>query len=472
MNKFLKKRTFVFSMNLFLASLVWATTSYAESTFSKANEVDKTMTSLMREQNIPGAVVTILKDGKPLYTSAYGISNLETKTPTTTATVFQSGSVGKMFTASAIMLLVQDGKLKLDDPIAPFFPEANGMWDGITIRQVMQQRSGIADYEQFNSIDIKQDFTDEQLIGLLASKPLDFPPGTQYRYSNSGYIALGMVVKRASGKFYGDFLRERLFSQCNMQTTQVNVLKSIIPNRAAGYVSSEGQLENPGPVSQSLAQTADGSLLFTIKDLAAWDACLSKNKPLSKESIDASWAVPLMADGTQPITGYGFGWRNNVVNGRRIIDHPGSFQGFRAHYARYDNGLSVALLTNLESARSGYIVNRIAGIIDPGLLPLEKEIAGSAATTQKTKQAIIALMSGSSDPLLSSDIQKAFDGKHILEIESSFDKVTNDTELVQVAEVKDNAITRRTYRATGKEVDYIVAEFLDNHIAGVNFSSE
>ncbi|MHC8313924.1 serine hydrolase domain-containing protein [Pseudomonas sp. GT1P32] len=249
MNNNSKKNTFVISRHLLLASLVWATASNAEPTFSKASAVDDTMSSLMREQNIPGAVVTILKDGKPIYTSAYGLSNLETKTPTTTATVFQSGSVGKMFTSSAIMLLVQDGKLKLDDPIAPFFPEAKGMWDGITLRQVMQQRSGIADYEQFNSIDIKQDFTDEQLIGLLASKPLDFPPGTQYRYSNSGYIALGVVVKRVSGKFYGDLLRERLFSQCNMKTAQVNVLKSIIPNRAAGYVSSEGQLENPGPVS-------------------------------------------------------------------------------------------------------------------------------------------------------------------------------------------------------------------------------
>lgn len=472
MNNNSKKSTFVISRHLLLASLMWTAVSHAQPSFPKANEVDNTMNSLMRAQNIPGAVVTVLKDGKPLYTSAYGISNLETQTPATTSTVFQSGSVGKMFTSSAIMLLVQDGKLKLDDPIAPFLPEAKGMWDGITLRQVMQQRSGIADYEQFNSIDLKQDFTDEQLIALLASKPLDFPPGTQYRYSNSGYIALGIVVKRVSGKFYGDLLKERLFSQCNMQTAQVNVLKSIIPNRAAGYISSEGQLENPGPVSQSLAQTADGSLLLTISDLAAWDACLSKNQPLSKESVDTEWAVKLMPDGTQPIIGYGFGWRNNVVNGRRIIDHAGSFQGFRAHYARFENGLSVALLTNLESARSSYIVRRVAGIIDPGLLPLEKEMAGTADTTLKTKKAIIALMSGSNDPLLSGDIHKVFDLKHISEIESSFNTVTNDTELVQVGEVKDNAITRRTYRVGGKEVNYIVAEFSGDHISSVNFSDE
>ncbi|MHC8313925.1 hypothetical protein ACYZUC_30590 [Pseudomonas sp. GT1P32] len=213
-------------------------------------------------------------------------------------------------------------------------------------------------------------------------------------------------------------------------------------------------------------------MLLTISDLAAWDACLSKNQPLSRQSIDTEWAVPLMADGSQPITGYGFGWRNNVVNGRRIIDHAGSFQGFRAHYARFENGLSVALLTNLESARSSYIVRRVAAILDPGLLPLEKEMAGSADATQKTKKAIIALMSGNNDPLLSGDIHKAFDDKHILEIESSFNKVTDDTELVQVGEVKDNAITRRTYRAVGKKVNYIVAEFSDNRIARLNFSAE
>ncbi|MCW8278715.1 beta-lactamase family protein [Pseudomonas sp. PCH199] len=472
MNNNSKKRTFVSSMPLLLASLVWATVSHAEPAFQKASEVDDTMRSLMSQQNIPGAVVTILKDGKPLYTAAYGISNLETKTPATTATVFQSGSVGKMFTSSAIMLLVQDGKIKLDDPIAPFFPEVKGVWDGITIRQVMLQRSGIRDYEEFNSIDIKQNYSDEQLIGLLSSKALDFPPGTQYRYSNSGYIALGILIKRASGKFYGDLLQERLFSQCNMKTAQVNVLKSIIPNRAAGYVSNEGPLENPGPVAQTLSETADGSLLLTINDLAAWDACLSNNKPLTRESVATEWEVPLMPDGTQPVTGYGTGWRNNVVNGHRVIDHSGSFQGFRAHYARFENGLSVALLTNLESARGSYIVRRVAGIIEPGLLPLEKEIAGSAAETQKTKSAIIALMNGSNDPLLGSDIHKVFDNKHVEEIESSFIKVTPDTNLVQVNEEKDNSVTLRTYKATGKKVNYINAEFADNKIVGLKFSAE
>ncbi|UCP10269.1 MULTISPECIES: serine hydrolase domain-containing protein [unclassified Pseudomonas] len=471
MDKNSKKRTSVFSKGLLLTSLVWVTACNA-APFSSAHEVDDVMGFLMREQRIPGAAITILKDGKPLYTSAYGFSNLESKTPATTATVFQSGSVGKMFTSSVIMLLVQDGKLQLDDPIAPYFPEAKGMWDGITIRQVMQQRSGIPDYEQFNSIDIKQDYTDEQLIGLLASKKLDFSPGTQYRYSNSGYVALGMLIKRASGRFYGDLLRERLFSQCDMQTAQVNVLKTVIPNRAAGYVSNNGQLENPGPVSQSLAQTADGSLLLTINDLAAWDACLSKNKPLSKESIDAEWEVPLMADGTPPITGYGFGWRNNIVNGHRLIDHGGSFQGFHAHYARFDNGLSIGFLANLETARSNYIVKRIAGVIDPGLLPLEKEIEGSAATTEKTKTAIVALMGGKNDPLLSSDIRKVFDEKHVTEIEASFNKVTNDTQLVQVGEEKIDAVTHRTYKASSGKVNYIDVAVLENKIVGLKFSSE
>ena len=471
MDKNSKNRTSVLSKGLLLTSLVWVTICNA-APFSNPHDVDAVMSALMKEQGIPGAAITILKDGKPLYTSAYGFSNLETETPATTATVFQSGSVGKMFTSSVIMLLVQDGKLQLDDPIAPYFPEAKGIWDGITIRQVMQQRSGIPDYEQFNSIDIKQDYTDEQLIGLLASKKLDFTPGTQYRYSNSGYVALGMLIKRASGRFYGDLLRERLFSQCDMQTAQVNMLKTIIPNRASGYVSSDGQLENPGPVSQSLAQTADGSLLLTINDLAAWDACLSKGKPLSKESIDTEWEVPLMADGSQPITGYGFGWRNNIVNGRRLIDHGGSFQGFHAHYARFDNGLSIGFLANLESARSNYIVKRIAGIIDPSLLPPEKEIEGSAAATLKTKTAIIALMNGKGDPLLSPEIRKAFNDKHVSEIEASFNKVTNDTQLVQVSESKENAVIHRTYKASTGKVNYLDVAFLDKRIVDVKFSSE
>lgn len=467
-----KKISSVLSGSLLITSLAWMATGNAATAFSSAHEVDDVVTALMKEQHIPGAAITILKDGKPLYTSAYGFSNLETKTPATTASVFQSGSVGKMFTASAIILLVQDGKLKLDDPISPYFPEAKGMWDGVTIRQVMLQRSGIPDYEQFNSIDIKQDYSDEQLITLLASKKLDFTPGTQYRYSNSGYVALGMLIKRVSGQFYGDLLRERVFKKCNMQTAQVNVLKTIIPNRAAGYVFEDGELQNPGPVSQSLAQTADGSLLWTINDLANWDTCLSSNAALSKESIDTEWSVPLMPNGSQPVTGYGFGWQNNMVNGHRLIEHGGSFQGFHAHYARFDNGFSIGFLANLETARSNYIVKRIAGIIDPSFLPLEKEMDGTAASTQKTKAAIIALMNGKDDPLLSDNVRKAFDETHISEIEASFIKISPDTPLIQVSETKENAITHRIYKATSKKVNYINVAFSDDHIVDLKFSGE
>ncbi|VVP85993.1 D-aminopeptidase [Pseudomonas fluorescens] len=466
------KKSSVFPATLLFSSLMWVATGNATPAFPKADQVDEIMGALMKEQNIPGAAITILKDGKPLYTSAYGSSNLETKTPATAATVFQSGSVGKMFTSSVIMLLVQDGKLGLDDPVAPYFPEAKGMWDGVTIRQVMLQRSGIPDYEQFNSIDIKQDYTDEQLITMLSSKKLDFTPGTQYRYSNSGYVALGVLIKRATGRFYGDLLRERIFDKCDMKTAQVNVLKSIIPSRAAGYVVEEGSLANPGPVSQSLAQTADGSLLLTINDLSAWDQCLSKNKALTEQSINTEWQVPLLPDGSRPITGYGFGWQNNAFNGRRLIEHGGSFQGFHAHYARFDTGLSIGFLANMESARSGYIVKRIAAVIDPELAPLEKEIDGTAATTQKTKTALIALMRGNDDPLLSSNVRKAFDEKRITEIESSFSKLTNDTRLIQVAETKENAVTHRIYRAVSKKVNYLDVAVANGRITDLKFSYE
>lgn len=466
-----KKFSSILSVSLLVTNLAWAADTTAPA-FSKAHEIDDVVKALMKEQNIPGAAITILKDGKPLYTSAYGVSNLETKTPATTATVFQSGSVGKMFTASAIMLLVQDGKLMLDDPISPYFPEAKGMWDGVTIRQVLLQRSGIPDYEQFNSIDIKQDYTDEQLITLLSSKKLDFSPGTQYRYSNSGYVALGVLIKRASGRFYGDLLRERVFAKCGMSTAQVNELKTIIPNRAAGYVAGDNELENPGPVSQSLAQTADGSLLLTINDLANWDACLASNAALPREAIDTEWNVPLMPDGSQPIIGYGFGWQNNVVNGHRLIEHGGSFQGFHAHYARFDNGLSIGFLANLESARSNYIVKRIAGVMDSSYLPLEKEIDGSANATQKTKSALIALVNKESNPLLSSDVRKAFDDKHIAEIEGSFNKISNDTQLMQVSEKQEGPVTHRLYKAKSKKVNYIDVAFSDDQITAVKFLYE
>lgn len=467
-----KKIPTVISGTLLAASLLWTCVGYAESEFSSAHEIDDVVKSLMKDQNIPGAAITILKDGKQLYTAAYGLSNLETKTSATTATVFQSGSVGKMFTASIIMLLVQDGKLMLDEPISHYFPEAKGMWDGVTIRQVMLQRSGIPDYEQFNSIDIKQDYTDEQLITLLSSKKLDFPPGTQYRYSNSGYVALGILIKRATGRFYGDLLRERIFSKCNMQVAQVNELKTIIPNRAAGYVVGEKELENPGPVSQSLAQTADGSLLLTINDLANWDVCLKNNSVLTKESVDAEWEVPLMPNGSKPIVGYGFGWQNNIVNGHRLIEHGGSFQGFHAHYARFDNGLSIGFLANLETARSNYIVKRIAGVLEPKFLPLENEVSGSEQSISRTKKALISLMNEQKDSLLSGEVREAFNKNHIYEIEGSFSKISSETQLSLVSEKSEGDVIHQLYKAKNKKINYVDVAFSGGRIAEVRFFYE
>lgn len=468
----MKRISKILSVGTVSAIVSCANFTYADTNFTSAKKIDEVVQELMRVQSIPGAAVTVLENGKPVYTQTYGTSNLELKTPVLPGSIFQSGSVGKMFTSAALMLLAQDGKIKLDDPISPYFPEAKGMWDGITIRQVMMHRSGIPDYENMTTIDIQQDYSDEKLISLLSADKLDFNPGTQYRYSNSGYVALGVLIKRVSGEFYGDFLRKRVFEPCGMNTAQVNVLKMIKPGRAAGYVMGDSGLENVGPVSQSLAQTADGSLLISINDIAKWDQCIDKGTVFSKSAMEMAWNVPPMPDGRRPIVGYGFGWMNNVKNRQKIIQHGGSFQGFHAHYARFDNGLSIGFLANLESARGNYIARRIAGVIKPELLPPEKEIPGTEGETKRFKSALIALMSGVDDQLLSNEVRDVYNKKYIDEIYGTFKKITDETELKQVGAWQEGTLQHKLYSVAAKRVYYVDAIFKNEKIASIEFSSE
>jgi CubicO group peptidase (beta-lactamase class C family) len=331
-----------------------------------ADAVDDYLRGVLEKKKIPGASVVIVRDGKIAKAEGYGFANLELEARATADTVYQSGSTGKQFTAAGILLLAEEGKLGLDDRLSKHFPEGPSAWHRITVRHLLTHTSGLKDYDD-KDVDLRKDYSEEALLEIMMKLPLQFEPGTQWSYSNSGYLILGILTSRLAGKHWSEFQAERIFAPLGMTTARVIAEKDIVKNRAAGYLLDEkGEVKNQEWVAPSLNRLADGSLYFTVKDLAAWDAGLRAGKLLKPGSSEAWWTPVKLANGTT--FPYGFGWSIGQQRGERLIEHGGSWQGFRAAIARYvDLGLTVAVLANLDQAEPETMAHEIAGIVEPRL---------------------------------------------------------------------------------------------------------
>jgi CubicO group peptidase (beta-lactamase class C family) len=257
------------------------------------------------------------------------------------------------------MMLVEEGKIGLEDSLTKYFPDAPATWKKVTIRELLSHTAGFTDYPK--DFDMRKDYSEPDLIKIVEAIPLAFPPGTSWSYSNLGFLTLGIVIHKVTGEFYGDFLQERTFRPLGMTTTRVISEADIIPNRSAGYRLAKGELKNQEWVSPVLNTTADGSLYFSILDLAKWDAALYTDKLLKPSSFDQMWTVAKLSN-DQPNSGhYGFGWFIETTNGHRVIEHEGEWQGFTTQISRYvDDKLTVVVLTNLAEADPGTIAHQVA----------------------------------------------------------------------------------------------------------------
>jgi D-alanyl-D-alanine carboxypeptidase len=230
----------------------------------RADALDDAIQREMQRRQVPGLAVVVVKDGKIVREQGYGLANVEHGVPVTPDTVFQSASTGKPFTAALVLLLEKDGRLKLDDPISRYLHDTPKAWEGITIRHLLTHTSGLGD--PYTRIDLRKDYTDEELIALEASMPLLFAPGERFAYSNAGYHLLGFISKRVGGKFFGDQLQERIFTPLGMTTAGVISESDIVPGRAAGYERIDGKLQNQRWVAPSLNRTADGTIQLSARD--------------------------------------------------------------------------------------------------------------------------------------------------------------------------------------------------------------
>jgi CubicO group peptidase (beta-lactamase class C family) len=329
-------------------------------------KVDEYTKAEMGRQRIPGLSLAVIRDGRIVLVKGYGLANVEHRVPVKPETAFQSGSVGKQFTATAVMMLVEVGKINLDDKISKHFADSPESWKDITVRHLLTHTAGTTDYPR--DFDFRRDYTEDELFKRAAAIPLAFRPGEKWQYSNLGYAMLGVLIGKVTGRFYGDFLQERIFKPLGMTTARIINEADIVPNRAAGYRLVKGELKNQEWVSPTINTTADGSLYLTALDMAKWDAALYTEKLLKRSSLEQMWTPANLNDGkTHP---YGFGWSLGGVRGRRVIQHGGAWQGFKSYIARYvDDKLTVVVFANLAQADAERIVRGVAAIYNPGLAP-------------------------------------------------------------------------------------------------------
>ncbi len=342
------------------------------------SSINQYVTAEMAKERIPGAEVGIYHRGQILLAKGYGLADVELNVPVKPETLFQSGSVGKQFVSAAIMMLVEEHKISLDDSITKYFPDAPASWKPVLIKNMLSHTSGLGEYETAarsgpnGPLYLRLDFTEDQLAKKIEAFPIDFPVGSKWAYRNTNYVLLGILIHKVTGMFYADFLTQRIFKPLGMTSTRLISDADIIPNRASGYQIHDDKLQNQKWVSPTFNSTADGALYFNVIDLAKWDGALYGTKLLKQSSLDRIWTVYPLNDGKPNPGHYGFGWFINSMNGHKLIEHSGAWQGFTCHIARYvDDNLTVVVLTNLDSRHSqpDTIAHQVAGLINPALMP-------------------------------------------------------------------------------------------------------
>ena len=347
------KRSFMFTLALMLVASITAW----------ADKVDDFVKAEMQKQRIPGVSIAVVKEGKIIKVEGYGLSNVELNNPAKPDTVYQIGSVSKQLIAAGVLLLMQDGKLSLDDKLSKFLERTPDTWKESTVRHLMTHTSGLVrEAPGFNPLKVQ---ADADVIKTAYPLPLRFAPGEKWEYCNVGYFALAEIIRKVSGKSWADFLHERIFQPLEMNATRTTTTTEIVPNRADGYVWRDGKLRN---AEVYLALRPSGAFLSSVLDLAKWDAALSSDQLLNAGTRELMWTPVKLNNGqAHP---YGFGWELDAVNGHKRVQHGGSLPGFRSVISRYVNDkVTVIVLTNADNANPGPIALGIAEAYIPGLIP-------------------------------------------------------------------------------------------------------
>jgi D-alanyl-D-alanine carboxypeptidase len=341
------RSNFMMHYRSFVALTLFLLHSFAASTVSaQTDQIDDYVQIEMKRRQIPGLALVVIRDGAAVKMKGYGFANLEHDVPVTPDTVFELASVTKQFTAAAVMILVEEGKIKLEDSIAEYLPNSPDHWKDITVRHLLTHTAGLPNLENgFQALrkgGARLNYTTAQLFNAAKNDSMSFAPGERWQYSDVGYFLLGMIIEKASGQRYRNFLTDRFFKQLGMNSTSVPDQWHILKNRAAGYTLRNGEIVNIRRVIQVELPSHYG-IFSTVRDLVKWDNALATGKVVKLSSLEQMWtSVKLNSGGSFP---YGFGWGMDERRGHRMITHTG-ITG--TEYSRFpEDRLTVVVLTNL-----------------------------------------------------------------------------------------------------------------------------
>jgi len=319
------------------------------------SKVDEYINAYLKIGKFSGSIL-IARKGIILLSKGYGMANYENDVPNISQTKFRLGSVTKQFTATSIMQLQEKGLLNVNDPISKYLPDyPNG--EKITIHHLLTHTSGIPNFTSFPEYQrsIMLPSSVEKTIQLFKYKPLEFTPGEKFSYSNSGYILLGYIIEKVSGKSYEDYLKENIFQPLNMVNTGYDHHRPLIKHRASGYVLGANELVNADYIDMSTPYAA-GGLYSTVEDLYLWDRALYTEKLVSKSSLNKMF-TPFKGD-------YGYGWFIIKQFNRKLITHGGMVNGFYGYISRYiDDEVCIIVLSNIENAPVDKISIDLAAIV-------------------------------------------------------------------------------------------------------------
>ncbi len=338
--------------------------------------IDDYILKIMAQNQIPGLSVAVVQQGEPVWIKGYGLANVEHFVAATEHTVYEIASIGKTFTSTLIMMLVEAGVISLDEAIANYLDDLPLAWQSVTVKHILSHQSGIPSYtDASNYWEITRlDLSKSEVLALVSDLPLKFQPGEFSAYDNTGYYLLGLMLEKITGQSYEDLLRERIFLPLEMNATVMNHPKNIVLHRAAGYRLSNNKLINKAYYSPSVTYSAGGQL-SSVADMVKWEQALVNATLLKQSTLDLMWTPHLPSQGNNwEKLKYvaGLGWWILNYDGRRVVGHNGSILGFASNITRFiDDNITVILLCNLDQIyRPDAIAKEIAGYYCPNIAHL------------------------------------------------------------------------------------------------------
>lgn len=337
---------------------------------AQTDSVDRFVRNFISRNKIPGASISVVQRGTVVKVAGYGLANVELGVPVSAHSLFEIGSITKQLTAEAVMLLVEEGKLSLDDRLAAHIGGLPAEWSGITLRQLMTHTSGLHDWETDSTFSFRREYSVAEFVAFVARHPLDFAPGSRFAYSNSAFPLVGKVIEKVSGMPYDRYVTERILVPAAMTETRFRRSGAIVPNRASGYAERDSVLVNGDALRPDIL-SPNGGVLSSAVDMAKWNIALTKRTIVTQSSWETLTTPTRLNDG-KIFSGGGIAWFMGQLAGHPFLVHNGStVAGFSSVVYRFpEDDLSVVVLMNIDRFDAvNKLATGVAAIYVPSLIP-------------------------------------------------------------------------------------------------------